>query len=200
MIDSELHPKAAYWYSRRFFAPLLVSFKPAGKFIEIWATNDTLSTVEAEFEIEVLNFLGEVDWARREHVLIPANISLRLAAPDFTEFLQIDPSRQYFRARLRKEGRVLAENRHFFCRYKHLHLETPHLDCRLKQVEAQTWQVQIKSDRFVKNLALLEPPAGVTLTENYFDLDANCEMVIAVRYLPPTQMLAADSLKWRWLS
>lgn len=200
VIDSELQPKAAYWYARRFFAPLLVSFKPAGKFVEVWVTNDALVTIAAEFEFEVLNFAGEVSWARRERVLIPANLSLRLAAPAFAEFLQIDPHRHYLRARLRQDGRVLAENRHFFCRYKHLQLPPPHLAWQLKKTDGPTWEVQVKSDRFVKALALPEPPAGATLTENYFDLDADCEMVIALKDLPATQMLAADSLGWRWLS
>ncbi len=200
VIDSELQPKAAYWYARRFFAPLLVSFKPAGTFVEIWVTNDTLSTVEAEFEIEVLDFAGEVSWARREHVLIPANISLRLAAPAFAEFLQIDPRRQYVRARLKQNGRVLAENRHFFCRYKHLELETPHLDCQLKQVEAQTWSVQVKTARFIKTLALPEPPAGATLTDNFFDLDAASEATIAIRNFPADRTLKNGDLLWTWLS
>lgn len=200
VIDSELQPKAAYWYARRFFAPLLVSFKPADKFIEVWVTNDALVTLTAEFELEVLHFTGEVSWARRERVLVPANDSLRLAAPAFAEFLLIDPHRQYLRARLRQEGRVLAENRHFFSRYKHLQLPPPHLAWQLKKTDEQTCEVQVTSDRFVKALALPEPPAGAALTENYFDLDANCEMVIALRNLPATQMLAADSLKWKWLS
>jgi beta-mannosidase len=199
VIDSELQPKAAYWYARRFFAPVLLSFKPYGKFVEIWATNDALSTVEAELVCEVLSFSGEVGLAQRMRVLIPANISLRLAAPVFEELLQLDPRQQYVRAQLWKEGELLAENRHFFCRYKHLNLEKPHLECQLKKIEAHTWQVQLKADRFVKNLALLEPPAGATLTENYFDLDANREMTIAVKNFPATQRLKVEDLVWKWL-
>ncbi|MCG3120898.1 MAG: Beta-galactosidase [bacterium] len=200
VIDSELQPKAAYWYSRRFFAPVLVSFKPAGKFVEIWAANDTLATVAAEFELEVLDFSGEVRWARRERVLLPANFSLRLAAPAFAELLQLDPRRQYLRARLRENGRVLAENRHFFCRFKHLELETPRLDWQFKKIDAHTWQVRIKTDRFVKSLALSEPPAAARLKENYFDLDANHEMSIEVKGLSATQSFEAEDLLWKWLS
>ncbi|MGH7452515.1 MAG: beta-mannosidase, partial [bacterium] len=136
VIDSELQPKAAYWYSRRFFAPLLVSFKPAGKSVEIWATNDTLSTLEAELVFEVLSFSGEVGLARHERVLIPANTSLRLATPVGDELLQINPCRQYVRARLQNDGQRLTENRYFFTRYKHLEFETPRLDCQLKKDDA----------------------------------------------------------------
>ncbi len=199
VIDSELQPKAAYWYSRRFFAPLLVSFKPAGKSVEIWATNDSLSTVEAELVFEVIGFSGEAGWARHERVLIPANTSLRLAAPVGEELLQLDPRRQYARAQLQKDGQLLAANRYFFSRYKHLELESPHLDCQLEQGEAHTWQVRVKTDRFIKNLALLEPPAGASLTENYFDLDANSEMTLEIKGLPATQTLKAEELLWKWL-
>jgi beta-mannosidase len=199
VIDSELQPKAAYWYGRRFFAPVLLSFKPYGKFIEIWVTNDTLSTFEAEFVCEVLSFSGEGSLAQRMRVLIPTNMSLRLAAPVFEELSQLDPRQQYVRAQLRQEGKLLAENRYFFSRYKHLELDNPRLDCQLQNVDPHTWQVQVKADRFVKNLALLEPPAGTMLTENYFDLDANSEMTIAVKGFPATHLLKAENLIWKWL-
>jgi hypothetical protein len=126
-------------------------------------------------------------------------MSLRLAAPVFEELLQLDPRQQYVRAQLWKAGELLAENRYFFRRYKHLELDNPLLDCRLKKVEAHTWQVQIKTDRFVKNLALLEPSAGATLTENYFDLDANREMTMAIKAFPATQHLKVEDLLWKWL-
>ncbi|MDZ7268967.1 MAG: glycoside hydrolase family 2 protein [candidate division KSB1 bacterium] len=199
VIDSELQPKAAYWYARRFFAPVLVSFKPAGRGVEVWATNDTLAALRAEFEMELLDFSGQVYWARRESVLLPANFSLRLAAPAVAELLQIDPHRQYLRARLRQNGRLLAENRHFFCRHKHLHLQPPHLAWQLTKIAEQEWEVRVTSDGFVKNLALLEPPAGLTLRENYLDLDANCETVIAVVHRAVMTGLAVAELPWKWL-
>jgi beta-mannosidase len=193
-----LQPKAAYWYSRRFVAPILVSFKPAGPCIEIWAINDTLSTIAAELVFEVLSFSGEGGLTQRMRVLIPANLSLRLAAPVFEELFQLDPRQQYVRAQLWKEGKLLAENRYFFCRYKHLKLETPRLDCRLKKIEAHTWRVQSKpivsSESRTAGATL-----GATLTENYFDLDANGEMTIAIKDFPATQLLKVEDLLWKWL-
>jgi hypothetical protein len=78
-------------------------------------------------------------------------------------------------------------------------LEKPRLDCQVTKTDAQTWQVRVKTDRFMKSLALLEPPTGSTLTENYFDLDANREMMLAIKGLPATQSLKGQDLVWKWL-
>jgi len=199
VIDSELQPKAAYWYARRFFAPILLSFKPAGKFVEIWASNDTLTTLPAELAFEVLSFSGEVSLARHARVLIPANTSVRLAAPGFDELLRLNPRQQYVRARLQENGRVLAENRYFFSRYKHLELENPQIDCRLEKINGCDWCVKVKTDRFVKDLALPGPPLEAALTENYFDIDADSETSIEIKGVPENRILQAEDLQWKWL-
>lgn len=200
VIDSELQPKAAYWYARRFFAPVMVSFKPAGKFVEVWVTNDTLKTLEAELELSVLTFSGEISFMRHEPVLISANRSVRLAAPVFAEFLPINPRQQYVRARLKADGRIIAENRYFFSRYKHLELPSPHLNCRVEKIAGTDWRVNIKTDFFIKNLALPMPPSGTALSDNYFDLDANGEMTIVITGLPEQRILSMEDLKWKWLT
>jgi len=199
VIDSELQPKAAYWYARRFFAPVLLSFKPAGKFVEIWATNDTLTTLEAELAFEVLRFSGEISFARREPVLIPANTSLRLVALAVDELLELNPRQQYLHGRLIENGRGIAENRHFFSRFKHLETENPALDCKLEKIGGGDWRVKVRTDRFVKDLALLASPFGARLTDNFFDLEAEGEATIVIKNSPAGLILKKDDLLWKRL-
>ncbi|MEK7728707.1 MAG: glycoside hydrolase family 2 protein, partial [candidate division KSB1 bacterium] len=199
VIDSELQPKAAYWYARRFFAPVLLSFKPAAKFVEIWATNDTLATLEAELAFEVLCFSGKISFARREPVFIPANTSLRLVALAVDELLELNPRQQYLRGRLIENGHGVAENRYFFRRFKHLELENPTLDCKLEKIDGGDWRVKVKTDRFVKDLALLSPSFGVILADNFFDLEAEGEATIAIKSSPANLTLKKVDLLWKWL-
>lgn len=199
VIDSELQPKAAYWYARRFFAPILISLMPAGKYVEVWATNDTLASVKAVFELEVLDFFGEVRFSRRDEVLIPANTSLRLAAPVFDHLAKIDPRSTYVRVRLVENKTMLAENRYFFTRYKNLELPAPQLDCNFEKIGTSNWQVKIKTDRFVKSLALISPLVEVMPTENYFDLEAGAETAIAIKSSPEKQVLKSGDFQWKWL-
>jgi len=97
-------------------------------------------------------------------------------------------------------GMIVAENRHFFCPYKHLRLEAPQLDWRLQALEACAWQVQIKTDRLAKSLALLELPENVAVSENYFDLDGGCEKSITISRPAAAASLETGELVWKWLS
>jgi beta-mannosidase len=200
VIDSELQPKASYWYARRFYAALLLSFKSLSGSIEIWAANDTLSNFEVELELDALGFSGENIFAHRQRILIPANISLRLTTVPPEELSGVNPQKQYLRARIKENGRTIAENRYFFVRYKHLELEKPNLACQPVKVGLRDWRIKISTDRFVKSLALLVPPSGATLTENYFDLDANSEAAVEIRDFPENETHKVEDLRWKWLS
>ncbi len=200
VIDSEMQPKAAYWYACRFFAPLLVSVKTHGKDSELWVTNDTRGSREAELAFEMLGWKGEKIFARRERVLIPGNAALRLAAPAWEELVRFDPQQHYVRVRLFENGETVTENRLFFCRFKHLVWPQPRLEFRLEHLAADSWRLQVNSDCFVKSLALLEPPPGVELSDNFFDLEAGEEKSILMRTPPGGQSVALQDLHWKWLA
>src|SRR3970282_437349 len=58
VIDSALRPKAAYYYAKNFFAPVLVSFRKGAGTIEVWGTNDTLEPVSGVLDISLRSFDG----------------------------------------------------------------------------------------------------------------------------------------------
>lgn len=60
LIDYEGGEKAAYHAVRRAFAPVLASFKPGPKGLELWITNDTLKAVEGEVVVTFEDLEGEV--------------------------------------------------------------------------------------------------------------------------------------------
>ncbi len=200
VIDSETQPKAAYWYARRFFAPLLISIKAHGKYSEIWATNDTVNSREAEMELEMLSLQGEKIFARRERVIIPANASVRLAAPAWEELVRFDPRQHYVRVRLNEKGESVAENRLFFRRFKHLAWPQPRLEFQMESAAEKTWRLRVKSDCFVKSLALLEPPPGLELSDNFFEVEAGEEKSILLRATPASPIVALKDLHWKWLA
>lgn len=200
VIDSELQPKAAYWYARRFFAPLLLSFKRVGATLEVWAINDMRAACKAELQFEILNFSGEISLTRLEHVSIPADVSFRVLSIELDGFSKTNLRQQYARARLQENDHILAENRYFFTRYKHLELENPQIDCQLERIDSRRWGVRVKADRFAKSLALLTLPNGATPTDNYFDLDANSDTMLEIRNFSEERDLQANDLQWKWLS
>ncbi|WP_246281440.1 beta-mannosidase [Saccharibacillus qingshengii] len=60
MIDYELLPKAAYYYAKKFYAPLLLSLEhEPGQPLRVWAVNDGPEPTEVEVVLEVWHFDGE---------------------------------------------------------------------------------------------------------------------------------------------
>lgn len=85
VIDSALRPKAAYYYAKKFFAPILVSLKKRQDGLEVWVTNDLLSPVVGELEVSLRSFDGAVAWSKRSHAIIARNASravIRIGVPD----------------------------------------------------------------------------------------------------------------------
>jgi beta-mannosidase len=77
VIDSGLRPKAGYFYAKRFFAPLLVSLRPAGPAVEVWVTNDLPRAARGTVNVSRRTFAGGVAWERECPVSVPANSSRR---------------------------------------------------------------------------------------------------------------------------
>ena len=114
--------------------------------------------------------------------------------------MPINPRQHYVRARLKADERIIAENRYFFSRFKHLELPHLQLDCRIEKTAATEFRVSVKADCFVKNLALPAPPSVTAISDNYFDLDANGEMTIVITGFPEQRTLRVEDLNWKWLS
>ncbi|MEJ8306513.1 beta-mannosidase [Saccharibacillus sacchari] len=60
MIDYELLPKAAYYYAKKFYHPLLLSLEhEPGEPLKVWAVNDGPEAIEVEAALEVWSFDGK---------------------------------------------------------------------------------------------------------------------------------------------
>jgi beta-mannosidase len=68
--------KAGYYYVRRAYAPILGSFKVLeDDSVELWITNDTLSSAEDYVTARLGTFAGDPLWEENLHVRIAANSS-----------------------------------------------------------------------------------------------------------------------------
>jgi beta-mannosidase len=63
LVDTELRPKPAWYYTRRFYAPLLASVKPVDGGVELWLTNNSHETFDEDFEVRTTTFAGTPLWA-----------------------------------------------------------------------------------------------------------------------------------------
>lgn len=198
VIDSALRPKAAYYYSRKFFAPVLVSFKTVGGRIEVWGTNDLLLPVDATLEATLNSFTGKTIWSRSKRARLAANSSKVLGAIISSEYVDEDLSTCYLLARLRSEVGLISENRFFFLEPKHLNLPKAKVQTDLKRIEEGKFELTVRADKFLKYVFVEIEGEEPMFEDNYFDLDARESKRLVFDSRRPMNNLR-KRLKFTWL-
>lgn len=179
IIDSDLLPKAAYFYVRRAFSPLLVSFKQVDNTVEIWLTNDRLDDVsDISLSLQCLDFDGKNIFSETLPVRTAANSSSVVHKTDLTS-LEINSVNCYLKAQIQVAENVVSENRFFFKRFKHLDLLETEIQQTLEQIDDQQFTLYLQSKAFVKNVQV-ETDLKCALSDNFFDLDANYRKSVTI--------------------
>jgi beta-mannosidase len=181
VIDSGLRPKAAYFYAKRFFAPVLLSFKKNGGTIEVWLTNDTLDPVGGTLTMQLRDLAGTVHPLVKEHVNVPANASRPVAVLSMSALSALQSQTHYLYGRLDIGKAFVAENRLFFAEPKHLQLSDPGLRVRVVSEPDGTYCAIVKARAFAKGVTLVVRGEDAEFEDNYFDCDAGEVRRVRVR-------------------
>ncbi|UCG16784.1 MAG: hypothetical protein JSV19_01865, partial [Phycisphaerales bacterium] len=127
-VDYELRYKAAHYFARRFYAPLLGSVVDGDSALCLWATSDLTADVEGAYSLELWHVEGRclrrLDGAFR----LPAQATRRIAETAYNDL--IDPtiarSDQLVRMVIDADG-YRHENLHVSTAYKELNLRRPEI-------------------------------------------------------------------------
>lgn len=171
VIDSALRPKAAWFYARRFFSPVLVSVRQEGSVIEVWGTNDLLRSVEATLEMSLRSLKGRTGWRKETYISLPPNSSTFIYSIKLADVKPIDQTRQYFRVRLKVGRTIVSENRLFLAEPKHLCLPEAKLTTNISR-QGGTAVITCSTNAFLKSVCLELDGNTAPAEDNYFDLDA----------------------------
>ena len=178
VVDSALRPKAAYYYAKKFFAPLLVSFKQIPRGVEVWITSDFDRRQAVELSVSVRSFNGGKSSVKARTVSIPPNASRQVMMVDEAIVKSVDSTRQYLHANVLMQGRVVSENRFFFVEPKHLQLPRPAVTFSVTSAGDGELKMVLRASKFVKNVRVEVKGGGVTFSDNYIDIDAGAKGVI----------------------
>ncbi len=171
-IDSGLRPKAAYFFARRFFAPVLLSFRKNGTGAEVWLTNDTPDPIGGTLTMQLRDLAGTVHPLVKEHVNVPANSSRLVAVLSMTALTAAQARTHYLYGRLEIGKAFVAENRLFFAEPKHLQLKDPGLRVRVVTEPDGTYCAVVTARRFARAVTLDLRGEDAEFEDNYFDCDA----------------------------
>ena len=168
IIDYELLPKAAYYYARTFFHPVLLSIDhEPGDPLKIWVVNDTLGALKGKVILKAYDFSGALLGERAWEADVPANAAVKLGELDEADALMGGRPEQVY-VRLEAEGFDAPANGYFLRDHKDLAL--PKAAVRAEAAGAPG-EVAVTAEGGLARMVKLELPAGnLRFSDNYFDL------------------------------
>jgi beta-mannosidase len=196
LIDYGLNPKAAYYYVKRAYQPIIAPIIVKEGKVKAFIINETKEALDVTLKLEVLTFAGEVLFDEIVSKQVPAYTSL-LSAEKVLDDLPLK-SNCLIVATLESQGKVLSVDVRTAMEPKDLRLPTPKIQTRIKTVDEKTFEITLNSDVYVKvvKIAGYEPKAK--LSDNFFDLLPNKPKTIICRLEQKTSPeQVGKALKWQ---
>lgn len=187
VIDYYLLPKAAYYYAKKFFHPVLYSLDhEPGEVLNVWVVNDQLEDVEDTVLLHVYDFDGKPVFFREIPVKVSANVSVRVARLTEEEILQGRSANQMVVC-LRSAKGVAPDNFYYLRDQKELGL--PETMLRVEADEERQC-VTVFAERLARFVKIELPGEMLTFSDNYFDLLPGTSRTIQIGHLEGKKWLS----------
>lgn len=176
-------PKAGFYYVRRAYHPILLSFKEEGPdTISLWGVNDRLIDYPVRITIGLKDFFGNPEYSETETVVIPANASVKLR--EFSKN-RLNVTYTHFEfLYVSCEDPEVDGNIFFFEAYKDLNLPPCHLHATQTTTTQEQMNLSITTDCFAKFIKIDCNRDGLVISDNYFDLMPNGQKHLTVTFRP----------------
>ncbi|NQU54235.1 MAG: glycoside hydrolase family 2 protein [Bacteroidetes bacterium] len=162
--------KALQYYVKKGFEQVLVSPYIDGVKLRVGIVNDRLEKVNAQLNLRLMDFDGEVIWEEASIVEIPANSSDIYFDVNRWEFMYGKKLQNLvFTAELVEKGQALSKNTFYFRPFKELKVTKPTIDYTLVKSDSG-FDIELKTDKLAKNIYLQIGDEKGFFSDNYFDL------------------------------
>jgi len=167
--DYRRRPKALWYYSRRFFAPLALRVDELDDGVSVWVINDSASSARGHLSIRVMDFTGREKSSMEKTVRVGAGEVVRIGPFSRKELSVTDESGEFVHTVFKPDGSSAVEETGFFARPKSLKLPDPGLDVKVRR-SGRRLGAEITSKRLAYGvwLALKNHPAA--FSDNFFTL------------------------------
>ncbi len=168
-IDYYLEPKIAYYFLRRAYEPILVSFERTPDSIHVWIVNDSPESTEGTLEVRKMRFDGTIRDEVSEFVRINPGQSRRCL--DLSGFGLINLRSEFLLARFNGKEAIML-----FIGERYLHLPKPCLDARYVHDA-----IEIQTDLFARQVTLeAEGFTGAVFEDNFLDMPPGSKRIIKI--------------------
>lgn len=163
--------KALQYFSKKFFAPLLVSANDKDGQMEVYVTNDCNRLASLELIWGLYSFDGSLVRKGNVSLEIGPNRALEVTKLDFRRDLpsQTEEADRFVQLELLEDGVVVSENKVYFVPVKYMNLKKPDIRVSVEE-EAAEYVFTFTTDVFVKALAVDFRAMDYVLSDNFFDL------------------------------
>jgi hypothetical protein len=159
VIDYYLEPKIPYYYLRRAYDPVLVSFEKTPDRISVWVVNDSPEAAEGTLTVERIDFKGEKKGRLTKDVRVESGDSER--ALSLTKFGPVSLREEFLSAEFAGRNVLLL-----LAAERYLHL--PRAGLRADRIADQ---IVISTDHFAYQVELrVEDHSGVYFDDNFFHM------------------------------
>ena len=172
VIDSDLRPKAGYFYAKRFYAETLVSFAENNGMISVWGTHDGDGAVDGRLVVKLRTLKGATLWRQSVSVALPPDSSQVLYQIPASVLMKADPATVTLTAEIVVGRRPIAANRHFLVEVKHLALARVRLQCSVHVVARGRYRARIRANAAAVAVALSMSRGEAEFQDNWFTMDA----------------------------
>lgn len=192
VIDSDLRPKAGYFYAKRFYAETLVSFAEHDGMIAVWGTHDGDGSIDGRLVVKLRTLKGATLWRQSVPVTLPPDSSQVLYEIPASVLTKADPATVTLTAEIVVGRRPIAANRHFLVEVKHLALPRVRLQCSVHVVGRGRYRARIRANGAAVAVALSMSRGEAEFQDNWFTMDAGeTREVEFTSALPPTAVRRA---------
>jgi beta-mannosidase len=168
LIDYGLNPKAAYYFVKRAFQPVIAPLIVKQGRVYAYVVNETKKDLELDFKFELLRFNGENLHAENRKVTVPAYTSVLLINEALDALPAVDGC--LLTISLESNGLIVYEDSKTVQEPKDLKLPIPKIKTDIKKVGDRTFEISLKSAVYAKAVKLdMEGLVG-GFEDNFFDL------------------------------
>jgi beta-mannosidase len=170
-IDYYLRPKPSYYFVKRAFAPVLLSFVEEEDSLAVWLTNDTLRARSGLVRLVDVNLQTGACHELRVEARIEANASREVTRYSLRDIPPNERNYHAFHGQFSSARRVLSRNRHLLVGFQLSDLPMPdaRLTSKIETLDSTDHILSVSSDQYAWVVRLDVGPE-VWVEDNYFDL------------------------------
>ncbi len=176
LIDYGLNPKAAYFFVKRAFQPVIAPLIVKQSKAEAYVINETNQQLNATLRFEVMTFSGEVLFDQITAIALPAYMSI-LAVQTALDELPMKENCILVTS-LESAGRIIHQDTRTVKEPKDLKLPPPTIQGTTKKIDTKTYEITLQSPVYAKAVKIEANELRAEFSDNFFDLVPNRQKIV----------------------